>query len=362
MLSINLFKKHIFLEFMKNILKVGTTFIAFAIVLDLFEEISFFKEYDVIPFFPLIMSLLKVPSILYEIFPFIFLISSILLFLYLLQSEELNLIKLAGLSNFRIIMYPAFISLICGIIIISGFTIISSKLSRLYLNIKNDYTLENDYLAAITENGIWIKDIVESKNIIINASSLEENFLVNVSIFEFEEDFNFLSRMEIERVDISSKYWKLYNLTKYYQSNNKTENFDELVIKSNFDLNKLKNIFSELRSLSFWELNKAKRNYEDLGISTLEIESEFHKALAYPLFLMCMTIIAGLFVLGIESRKSYLFYVFLAIVLSVIIYYLNYFSKALGDTNKLDIIAAIWSPIIILTIFCSIGLIRINEK
>ena len=54
-------------------------------------------------------------------------------------------------------------------IIISGFTIISSKLSRLYLNIKNDYTLENDYLAAITENGIWIKDAVESRNIIINA-------------------------------------------------------------------------------------------------------------------------------------------------------------------------------------------------
>ena len=259
-------------------------------------------------------------------------------------------------------MYPAFISLICGIIIISGFTIISSKLSRLYLNIKNDYTLENDYLAAITENGIWIKDVVESKNIIINASSLEENFLVNVSIFEFEEDFNFLSRMEIERADISSEHWKLYNLTKYYQSNNKTENFDELVIKSNFDLNKLKNIFTELRSISFWELNKVKKNYKDLGISTLEIESEFHKALAYPLFLMCMTIIAGLFVLGIENRKSYLFYVFLSIVLSVIIYYLNYFSKALGETNNLDIIAAIWSPIVILTIFCSIGLIRINEK
>ena len=245
MLSINLFKKHIFLEFMKNILKVGATFIAFAIVLDLFEEISFFKEYEVIPFFPLLMSLLKVPSILYEIFPFIFLISSILLFLFLLQSEELNLIKLAGLSNFRIIMYPAFISLICGIIIISGFTIISSKLSRLYLNIKNDYTLENDYLAAITENGIWIKDVVESKNIIINASSLEENSLTNVSIFEFEEDFNFLSRMEIERADISSEYWKLHNLKKY-QSNNKIENFDELIFKSNFDLNKLKNIFSEI--------------------------------------------------------------------------------------------------------------------
>ena len=53
MLSINLFKKHIFLEFMKSLLKVGVTLIAFAILLSLFEEISFFKEYDVIPFFSL---------------------------------------------------------------------------------------------------------------------------------------------------------------------------------------------------------------------------------------------------------------------------------------------------------------------
>ncbi len=40
MLAINLFKKHIFLEFMKNILKVGATFIAFAIVILRFRNSS----------------------------------------------------------------------------------------------------------------------------------------------------------------------------------------------------------------------------------------------------------------------------------------------------------------------------------
>ena len=362
MFSINLFKKYIFLEFTKNILKVGLIFIAFAIILDLFEEISFFKKYNVQIFFPLTMSLLKIPAMLYEIFPFIFLISSILLFLFLLQSEELDLIKLTGMSNFRIIMFPAFISLIFGMIIVFGLTIITSKLTRTYLNIKNDYTLEHDYLAAITENGIWIKDVVESKSMIINANGLDENFLVKVSIFVFQKNFDFLSRLEAESVDISSEYWKLYNVTKFYQKDNKREQFDELIIRSNFDVNKLKSIFSELNTISFWELNKLKQNYENLGISTLELQSAFHKGLTYPLFLMCMTIIAGISVLSLDSKKSFLFYIFLSIVLSVIIYYLNYFSKALGETNKLDIIAAIWSPLILLTIFCSIGLIRINEK
>ena len=50
------------------------------------------------------------------------------------------------------------------------------------LSIKNDYTLEHDYLAAITENGIWIKDVVESKSMIINANGLDENFLVKYNI------------------------------------------------------------------------------------------------------------------------------------------------------------------------------------
>ena len=277
MFSINLFKKYIFIEFMKSILKVGIIFIAFTIVLDLFEEISFFKKYDVEIFFPLLMSLLKVPSMLYEIFPFIFLISSILLFSFLSQSEELNLIRLAGLSNFRIIIYPAFISLIFGMIIVFGFTIITSKLTRSYLNIKNDYTLEYNYLAAITENGIWIKDVVESKSMIINANNFDKNFLVKISIFEFQKDFDFLSRIEAERADISSEYWKLYNVTKYYSNNNKSEHFDELVLRSNFDLDKLKSIFSELHTISFWELNKLKQNYKNLGISTLELQSAFHK-------------------------------------------------------------------------------------
>ena len=361
MFSISLFKKYIFFLFMKNILKVGIIFFLIGVILNLFEEISFFKNYDVGFFFPITMSLLKVPSLLYEIFPFIFLIASIILFLFLSQSEEINLIKLSGLSNLRIIMFPALLSLLCGIIIVSGLTIVTSKLTRTYLNIKNNYSLENHYLAAITENGIWIKDVIDKKNIIVNAKQLNGNFLENVSIFEFSEDFNNVVRLESSKVNIKSKNWKLSNVKKFFKGN-KSITLNETVIQSNFDIIELKSIFSELNSVSFWELKKLKKSYENLGISTLELQGEFHRGIAYPLFLMCMTIIAGIFVLSLQSKKSYLFYIFLSIVLSVIIYYLNYFSKALGETNNLDIITSIWSPIIILAIFCSIGLVRINEK
>jgi len=52
----------------------------------------------------------------------------------------------------------------------------------------------------------------------------------------------------------------------------------------------------------------------------------------------------------------------LGISLSVIIFYIKYFFNLLGENGKIPIIVSIWFPLIILSILCCIGLIRINEK
>ena len=35
------------------------------------------------------------------------------------------------------------------------------------------------YLAVINKNGLWIKDIIEKKTVIINSSKIEGNFLTD---------------------------------------------------------------------------------------------------------------------------------------------------------------------------------------
>ena len=42
----------------------------------LLEEINFFSDFDVKYFYPIYLVMLNVPSLIYEIFPFIFLLSS----------------------------------------------------------------------------------------------------------------------------------------------------------------------------------------------------------------------------------------------------------------------------------------------
>ena len=138
--------------------------------------------------------------------------------------------------------------------------------------------------------------------------------------------------------------------------------FSSYSFLSNFEINSIKNIFSNLDAVSFWELNRLKKNYEYLGYSTKEVESEFQRSLSYPIFLMSMTLLAGAVVMNIKYRGNYLSYVIISIILSVIIFYLNDFSRALGETEQISLIMSVWTPVFIVLIISSMGLIYVNEK
>ena len=363
MFKYNIFRKYFFIEYSKIILNVTLAFLALGIILNIFEEVNFFKDLAVGFLLPLSLTFLKVPAMIYKLFPFIFLISSIILFIKFIQSEEINVLKITGISNFKIIIFPALISLIFGIFIVTGINSVTSKLTHKYLDIKNKYTKSNDYLAALTENGIWIKDKIEGNTSIIRAKKLRQNNLIDVSIYKFDENNEPQSRIESPKADISNKEWKLNDAKIYYRdSNNISTYLTEHSFLSNFEINSIKNIFSNLDAVSFWELNKLKDNYKYLGYSTKEVESEFQKALSFPLFLMSMTLLAGVVVMNIRYKGSYMAYVIIAIILSVIIFYLNDLSKALGETEQISLIMSVWTPLSIVLIISSIGMIHVNDK
>ena len=75
-----------------------------------------------------------------------------------------------------------------------------------------------------------------------------------------------------------------------------------------------------------------------------------------------MTILSAILMLNIKFQKPKLFFIVIGILLSVLIYYINFFFGALGKNEKLPLLVSIWIPIIILTIISIIGMIRINEN
>ena len=62
--------KYLSKEFLKVVLNITFLFIFLGFILNLFEEINFFKDYDVGIDLPITMSALFVPNMVYNIFPF----------------------------------------------------------------------------------------------------------------------------------------------------------------------------------------------------------------------------------------------------------------------------------------------------
>ena len=358
---IKVYQFYLVKSYWKSLFFVSLIFFSLSIILNIFEEVSFFKDIKVNSLYPVFLTFLTAPTIVYETFPFIFFISTQFLFIRLMDKEELDIFKKISLSNIKLIGILSISSFIISLILVTIFYNLASDLRFMYLEMKNKYSGDNKYLAVVTENGLWIKDEINGYTNIINAEKINGNYLKQVTINQFSSDYTNINNIVADEINIENTDWLILrgSFSKINQSLKVKEN---VTFKSNFDAEQIKKMFSDLSSLNIIQLNKLKKDYDNLGYSLTNINIHIQKLVAYPIYLTVMTIFASVVMLNIKRNKSKLFHIVLGVLLSVLIYYVNYFSSLLGQNERLPEIMSIWSPLIIISLFCAIGLVRINEK
>ena len=358
---IKTFEIYLILLFTKKILNVFFIFLTLVFILNLFEEINFFKDLQTNIFFPIILSSLNTPATLFEIFPFIFLIGTQFFFLDIIDKNELEILKINGLSNIRILKTLFITSLLFGFILITIFYAISAKLQFIYFDIKNSYSNDDKYLAVVKESGLWIKDEIDNKIYIINADEISNNSLINVSIHEFDNNFQLVHIINSEEIDISSYEWILSKPI-LFKDNKTTQLNEKYFIKTHFDIKKINSLFDNLSSLNIFQLQKLRKDYRSLGNSTREVDIHLHKLYSLPLFISIMTILSSIIMFNNKRNTSIIFHLLSGILFSVIVYYLSYLSYLMGENGKIPIIVSTYLPFMILILISLIGIVRLNEK
>ena len=340
------YTKFITFTFLGSLLFVLVVTTSLVFILNLLSEIDFFKENDVETYFILFLSILNSPSMIFEIFPFILLITTQLFFIKLFNNNEIEVFKYSGLKNSKILFIISTNAILIGIVVATIFYNFSSNLKNFYLELKSPYTSDGKYLAVITKNGLWIKDVIDEKILITNASKIEENFLINSFISEFDKNYNVIKNYKSEKIDIRNNNWLILN-AKIYEKNNyqKTE---QLRLKTNFDYEKILSLYSNLSSLSIFELYELRKNYIKLNISITEVNLQMLKIASYPIFLLLVVIFSALIMFNVKQINGNTFKIAVGLFFSVIIYYLNNFFYVLGSTEKINLSTSILIPLIIL--------------
>ena len=358
-----LINKYLAKEFIKIVINTSIIFFCLGFIMNIFEEINFFKDFNVTITTPIILSLLFVPSLLNYFFPFVILLSGMWFFLKIKKTDELTSMNVSGMSNLSVIIVPSFLSIILGIFFVTALNPITSLLVKKYETVKGNYEKEQDYLATVTVNGIWIKERGLKANYMIRASHLEKENLMGVTIYEFDKDNNFTRRIEADSANITSLKWVLKNITVINSDGIMlTEPIKDPFYFSMYDIKKIKSLYSNLDTISFWDLEHEINLLKQRGYSTREMQVKLHRSLAFPFFLLSMVLLSSVFTLGTTFKENNWTYVFLTITASVVIFFFNDFSAALGKTDKLPIELSVWMPIAIIFIFSFVGIIHANQK
>jgi len=355
--------RYILYEFFIDLIKVFFIFFILLLLLVAFDEMNLIKKIeDVTLIISLKLIFFKVPVILFNFAPFIFLFAGILFHLKLKNRNEIVAIRIIGISNLKLISVSAIIAFILGYIIIFFLNPFVAVTSKEYENIKSNY-FETQNFFFINDNGLWI--LVEDGNnkqiIRIENLDFSKNLAKNITILNLNKDFELQSRIDSKEGFFSNNTIKLMNSSTIDNKKNNKKN-TQLQFNLNFSLKEIQNTFKNSTSTSIYELQDQIKNIQRLGYSTDHLKVEYQKLISLPIYLLAMVLLSGLIIVNLGANMGYIFYVITGVIISVILYFLSDLSITMGKTDRIDLELSVWLPIFFIMLVNFIGLIQVNAK
>jgi len=358
--------RYIINEYIKSLFIVIAVMLSIILLINLLDEFNFFKSKKDLKFiFFIIFTILKIPNVLINLFPFIVLFGGIVFYLKIYNHNEVISLRVMGYSNIQIILIPALTSFIIGYIIVFLIVPFSSSMLRYYESLRSEYN-ETKNLVFVNETGIWILDKNEKEKNIIRIEKISKDFSVvnQITIYNYDSSNNFIKRIDATEGFIKDKNWQLNKV--YIISTNKKNNNENYLnnynYTSNVNISELKNVYKNTDTTSLLDINKEMSILEDKGYSTIDLRIRYQKLISFPIYLLAMSILSGLMIINLGKTSNYLKYGSYGVIISIIIYFLNDLSITIAKSGIISVDFSVWIPIFLIILINLVGITQVNAK
>jgi lipopolysaccharide export system permease protein len=358
--------RYIINEYIKSLFVVIAVMLSIILLINLLDEFNFFKSKKDLKFiFFIIFTILKIPNLLINLFPFIVLFGGIVFYLKIYNHNEVISLRVMGYSNIQIILIPALTSFIIGYIIVFLIVPFSSSMLRYYESLRSEYN-ETKNLVFVNETGIWILDKNEKEKNIIRIEKISKDFSVvnQITIYNYDTSNNFIKRIDATEGFIKDKNWQLNKV--YIISTNKKNNNENYLnnynYTSNVNISELKNVYKNTDTTSLLDINKEMAILEDKGYSTIDLRIRYQKLISFPIYLLAMSILSGLMIINLGKTSNYLKYGSYGVIISVMIYFLNDLSITIAKSGIISVDFSVWIPIFLIILINLVGITQVNAK
>lgn len=327
-------------------LGVLTSVILLVQFVDLSRNIGMRAETSVTQLF--MLTLLKAPSVMLLLLPFVFLFGSMGAYVGMNRGSELVAMRAAGVSAWRFILPPTAAAFVLGVLAIAVANPLSAVLNA-------DFEVRQ---ARMTESAqpnspreIWLRQGDDRTQIVIHADRRDITGgvvrLMGVSLFIYQKNAagipEFKRRIEAAEARLLPGFWRLTDVREAAAGESSVRS-ESLSIRSALDSEAALERFASPEAIGFWRLPQAIRATEQAGFSAGRYRLRFEQLLATPVLFAAMTLLAAAFSLRLARLGGLAGLAGAGVATGFIFFFFNEFSGALADAAIIPMSLAAWAP------------------
>lgn len=298
---------YIFNNYLKALLYILGAISICILFVNMFDILNKIRNV-IVPFFTILnMSFLRIPFLLSELLPLGLMISSLCFFDSFAKKNEITIIFGSSVSIWKFllpILFASFLVSIIGITILQPFASFclekQSNLERKYLSNKNRNMI------SVVDSGIYIFESLPDKNRILTARSAikQKNMLQQLTILEFDKEYNFKSRIDASDAEFIDKTIKLGNIASRLFIDGEKENLAGVILESSLSFSVIMKKFESPENISFWNLESLSTNLANSGIQADKFINYYYKLLFRPIYGIAIILLASCFITLNTRGKS----------------------------------------------------------
>ncbi|HWA59832.1 MAG TPA: LptF/LptG family permease [Caulobacteraceae bacterium] len=300
-------------------------------------------------FFDLVgLMLLKSPSVIVTLLPFVFLFGVMGAFVAMNRRSELVAMRAAGVSAWRFIAPAAAAACVSGVLAVTVLSPAAAALSARF----------EDRRATLTEGAdrdasreIWLRQGNDRNQIVIHALSHDVDDetirLTGVSLFiqtiSPNGSLEFSRRIEAAQALLMPGYWRLSSVREALPGAGSVRS-EQLSVPSTLDRRTALEKFASPDTIDFWRLPTTIKHAEMAGYAVAGYRLRLQQLLATPLLYTAMSVLAAAFSLRLMRLGGLAGLAVAGVAMGFLVFFSNQFCGALGSAEVIPPFVAAWTP------------------
>jgi lipopolysaccharide export system permease protein len=290
------------------------------------------------------MAALKLPFVSEKVLPFGVLFASIYTCWKLNRTQELVVIRAAGLSAWQFLAPLLLSAFALGFFATAVLSPFSSFLFGRYNQMENIHFKENSNLVTVSRSGIWLRQATDDGYALLRAAAFDEHSwqFSDLTLLFFDRDDGYIRRLDAKTGYLQTGAWDLRRVT--INDGAATTRQDAFTLPTTLTASKIEESFADPETLSFWRMPEYLGIMEESGIPTTRLRIYYQSLLAKPFLLIGMVLLAATFSLRPTRFGGTSMLIALGAAAGFFIFFFESMLHAFGFSQKIPVLLSAWTP------------------